>query len=1470
MKASTSKLKSTSTHRALIGAALLVLPLVWFYPAFTGSSSLAPGDGWFQNFGVRVLTGRLLDSGFLPLWNPYIFGGLPLLASTYPGALYPPNWLFALFSPGVAMKVVVITTYHLALLGTYLYLRRVGLSRLAALAGGLSFTFSGFMIAHLGHTSRIAAAAWLPWMMLAMEQLYQRISWRWVVIGSFFFALQFLAGEPQMLVYTALVAGAYVLFAMLFRPATAPRWQLLAAAATMIVCGTLLAAINWIPSRELVQQSGRAKLTYEYFSAFSMPPRQVVSLIFPYFFGGAVSRPYILAPWGPSDWGADNVAVSCGYVGMFALLLALVAICGSQRWRLVWFWGFIAALSLTLAFGAYLPFGLNGLLYRLPVYNLFRGSYRHLLEFDFAVSALAGFGLHYLAQMDQASVRRALTRAAASLGLLVTVTAIVYCFFWPHLLTNKPRQPQFGSLTNAEALIPISFFLLSVMTAWFYARRRSRLAGALLIGLLLADLAAFGHAFEWRNAAFDANAQLSDPPAVRAIKARETDLNSFRILSHGAMPFVENYDALDFPNVSIARGLQSVNGYDVLQLRRFAAVAGEMTAEGAVQDSSAFDPQHQGFNLLNVKYLLNERRVPVDEFHGDKIDGVVFSRAPLSLRLRPGTHVEMALNGVTATELAVISSLSNAAALTNGTPVASVRLHTSDGRVIERELQAGRDTAEWAWDRADVTSVIRHQRAAAAQSWDAGGFAGHRYLARLRFDRAEIVSVEFDFRETGSVELSLERASLFDAQSQTSTPLDSRTLPASRWRKLAQFDTVDLYENIRALPRAWFVREVQARPAAEVLQAIKTGRLTDQQPFDPAQTALLETEDFGARAITLPATGPVSEAQVSVTKYEPQRIELVTRNAQPGFLVLSEIYYRGWEAWIDGQRVPVERVNHVLRGVSVAPGSHRIEFVFRSPGFRNGIRYSLLSLLVLLTGAVISQTGWPRRPGLQSAAKFRFRVRGSKWWLGGVVVALTLYGATLIRQASYAVGGSDSSGYASVARALLSDHLVQEVAPLRQLGLPAEFAPYFIPLGHAPGPRPGTMSSFYPVGWPLHLAAAATLAGWKNGPFIVSPLLAVLCLVLMYLVGIELGLSRGLAATGSFLLAVCPVFVYLALQPMSDIAATFWSLLAVLAALRSGRQQPWAVVAGAAFGVAFLVRPTNVLLLAPLLLSLRLKPRTLLYFLLGGAPLALVFLIYNQAAYGHPLRTGYGAIQLQDAIALHYFPARFRHYVYWLAMMMSPLPLVGWLLTAFNRRIEWRRRALLIGWFAAFFLFYCCYEIYNEWWYTRFLLPGIPALIIGLLLTAQTLAANVADRLTSERRRQAWRAAVICVLLIIPAIFAQQILRRFAILSLGATDYVHARSCRWADRQLPAQALVVSMEMSGALKFYTGRPIARWDYLLPEQWTIISRHAAERNVRCYALLMPQEIAAAQQHLPGRWRQLGQYQQISLWQIEQQP
>ncbi len=76
--------------------------------------------------------------------------------------------------------------------------------------------------------------------------------------------------------------------------------------------------------------------------------------------------------------------------------------------------------------------------------------------------------------------------------------------------------------------------------------------------------------------------------------------------------------------------------------------------------------------------------------------------------MRPG--------GVAATELALVSTLGRATHVPQGAPVVKITLHTQDGRVIERELQAGRDTSEWAYDREDARASAKHQRAQVAES----------------------------------------------------------------------------------------------------------------------------------------------------------------------------------------------------------------------------------------------------------------------------------------------------------------------------------------------------------------------------------------------------------------------------------------------------------------------------------------------------------------------------------------------------------------------------------------------------------------------------------------------------------------------------------------------------------------------------------------------------------------------------------
>ena len=128
-------------------------------------------------------------------------------------------------------------------------------------------------------------------------------------------------------------------------------------------------------------------------------------------------------------------------------------------------------------------------------------------------------------------------------------------------------------------------------------------------------------------------------------------------------------------------------------------------------------------------------------------------------------------------------------------------------------------------------------------------------------------------------------------------------------------------------------------------------------------------------------------------------------------LILSEIYYRGWEAWIDGKREPVERVNYTLRGVMLPAGEHRVEFVFLAPSFRTGAVYSLLGVILLLGGLVISRTSGGKRI-LESASRAASRApRLSRRQVLTIIgiLCLLIYCWVLIKHAARAVGGSDSS-----------------------------------------------------------------------------------------------------------------------------------------------------------------------------------------------------------------------------------------------------------------------------------------------------------------------------------------------------------------------------------------------------------------------------------------------------------------------------
>ncbi len=339
--------------------------------------------------------------------------------------------------------------------------------------------------------------------------------------------------------------------------------------------------------------------------------------------------------------------------------------------------------------------------------------------------------------------------------------------------------------------------------------------------------------------------------------------------------------------------------------------------------------------------------------------------------------------------------------------------------------------------------------------------------------------------------------------------------------------------------------------------------------------------------------------------------------------------------------------------------------------------------------------------------------RGKLILLAGAVAAYVFFIAWY--HAPYA-GGSDSSGYLNSARLLLTGRLT---APLT---LPPELPPDLLPrallapLGYSPDPRGADLVPSYPVGLPLHFAAVGSLIGLRPAATLVAVFAALGLVGLLYLTARELGVRPGWAVGLAAGAGLSPLTLFYALQPMSDLVTTTWTVLAMFCALRSARHAGWALAAGAAFAVSVLVRPTNLLLVLPALVALAPHRRSWLAFVAGGVPGALFLAGYNHALYGRFLTTGYGDVS--SLFAFKYVFTTLGHYALWIPVVASPLVLAAVALPFL--RVSRRTKALLLLWggiLPAFYAFYAC--THEHWWYLRFILPSLPAAGLAAVLALQ-------------------------------------------------------------------------------------------------------------------------------------------------------
>ena len=399
LDSSTAKATPWRTWHAIAIYAAATMALS--YPALWGQFLVNPrSDQYIAGYAFREFAASVLqDQRAFPLWNPYLFGGLPYVAAMHGDIFYPTFLLRMVLPTDVAMTWSFVVHVFLAGVFCHLFLRATGVGFLGALAGGLAYMLGGNVAALVspGHDGKLYIASLTPLvLLLVLRGVREGRAWSWgalaVVTG-----LAVLTPHPQLLQYMLLLAGAFALFVGL---GAVRRGELdgrklvrrLAAAMAALVLGGAIGAIQFYPVREYVAWSPRAEgKSWELATQFSMPPEEIVNFYMPHFSG-------ILDHY----WGRNGIHLHSEYLGAVVIVLAVLAfgrLRGSPVRPQVLFWSLTFLVSLAWAMGGFTPF--YRLVYALvPGTRYFRAPSTILFVVALSVAVLAAHGMERVVRRD--------------------------------------------------------------------------------------------------------------------------------------------------------------------------------------------------------------------------------------------------------------------------------------------------------------------------------------------------------------------------------------------------------------------------------------------------------------------------------------------------------------------------------------------------------------------------------------------------------------------------------------------------------------------------------------------------------------------------------------------------------------------------------------------------------------------------------------------------------------------------------------------------------------------------------------------------------------------------------------------------------------------------------------------------------------------------------------------------------------
>jgi hypothetical protein len=570
---------------------LIGLPLLAFgLPALLGHPVI-PGDDGSQNYPLRYLVGEQLRHGHLPLYDPYLWSGAPLLAGWNAGAAYPLTWLFAVLPGTAAWTAGLVVTWWVAGLGLFAFLRANRLAVLPALLGALSYAAMGAVGAQLPHFGLEAGASWVPLELLAVHRLTddRRSVPGWTALLAAAFGLTILAGDPRAVD----VAAATLLPYAVWRVARRRGGRATPAVAVVagLVLGVGLSAVQLLPGLAAVSTSQRGSGGLTVYTSGSLPPAWLLLLLVPDLLGGSGSfnQPQFFASYNLTE--VTSYLGLLPVVGAFGLLSRLRLRRPLPDWLI---WHLVAVIGVILALGSHTPAW--HLLARIPLSGSERLQSRDLMVVDLALAVLFGFWADgWLADRQGAPRgRRWPAAAAAGVPAVVALATAGTALAW-----TGPVMRWLGVSRYAAAgwhrlgpwLVPWIVLPVVILAAlWLGPRLRATVRQPLLAALVVCDLVLCT-----LLVTVDASSGVGgSEPSPNAVSSGGVSSGPDLLADAGLTGRFALYDPslvgghelkeVGEPDRNVVAGFPSVQGYGSIVDARYAVGTGSHQATGAGQD----------------------------------------------------------------------------------------------------------------------------------------------------------------------------------------------------------------------------------------------------------------------------------------------------------------------------------------------------------------------------------------------------------------------------------------------------------------------------------------------------------------------------------------------------------------------------------------------------------------------------------------------------------------------------------------------------------------------------------------------------------------------------------------------------------------------------------------------------------------------------------------------------------------------